>query len=170
MVSLDVLKEFPLTSQEIYDIINNAIDAANDEGFLSSFVFCRAFNCYLALALVDEDEIEDWMYPALQENPVSAWDSFMKNGLLDKVAAAYQDECRVLADIAGEYFEEYQAYSLSLGGSVNRAVDVLNNYLEKTLDGYKNLVQNADVQDALRIAEEWGMNRKNPGTDNLSLV
>jgi hypothetical protein len=40
-------------------------------------------------------------------------------------------------------------------------VDVLNNYLEQTLDGYKDLVQNTDVQDALRIAEEWGMNRPN---------
>ena len=70
----------PLTSQERYEIINFALEAANDNGFLNQYVFEQAFWCKVATYLVDD--IEDEIVDTLTRNPMEAWDKMIKKEIL----------------------------------------------------------------------------------------
>lgn len=54
MINLETEKSLALDAQERYDIISFAMDAADDNGFINSFVFERALYCYTAIMLYPE--------------------------------------------------------------------------------------------------------------------
>lgn len=54
MINLETEKSLALDAQERYDIISFAMDAADDNGFINSFVFERALYCYAAIMLYPE--------------------------------------------------------------------------------------------------------------------
>lgn len=54
MINLEIEKSLALDAQERYDIISFAMDAADDNGFINSFVFERALYCYAAIMLYPE--------------------------------------------------------------------------------------------------------------------
>jgi hypothetical protein len=43
MLSIKLEQQMPLSPQEQYDIINTALNMANDNGFFNTFIFERAF-------------------------------------------------------------------------------------------------------------------------------
>jgi hypothetical protein len=58
MINLETEKSLALDAQERYDIISFAMDAADDNGFINSFVFERALYCYAAIMLYPEHKEE----------------------------------------------------------------------------------------------------------------
>jgi hypothetical protein len=54
MINLETEKSLALNAQERYDIISLAMDAADDNGFINSFIFERALYCYAAIILYPE--------------------------------------------------------------------------------------------------------------------
>ena len=49
MINIEEVLNCPLTSQEIYDMINSCLEEAEDNGFLNQFVFERALVCHEVL-------------------------------------------------------------------------------------------------------------------------
>ena len=54
MINLENEKSLALDAQERYDVISFAMDAADDNGFINSFIFERALYCYAAIMLYPE--------------------------------------------------------------------------------------------------------------------
>ena len=58
MINLAQEESYKLSAKDRYDILSFAIEAADDGGFVSSFVFERAMYLYAAIIL-DEDRADD---------------------------------------------------------------------------------------------------------------
>lgn len=140
-----------MNSQEIYEVVNYALDAANDNGYLNHFVFTKALNVATAMVVVpDEVSIQEG------ENILSVYDRLSEDGVIAKVVSAV-DMCE-LYDIAYAEFKSYQAYLVSISGSMNKFMDVLN---ERFASGIKELtsrINSDDIAQVQAIAENWGLN------------
>ena len=58
MINLEIEKTLTFSAQDRYDIISFAMDAADDNGFINSFVFERALYCYAFMMLRPERKDE----------------------------------------------------------------------------------------------------------------
>lgn len=58
MINLDLEKTLALDAQERYDVISFAVDAADDNGFINSFILERALYVYAAIMLYPEKKDE----------------------------------------------------------------------------------------------------------------
>ena len=68
MINLENEKSLALDAQERYDIIGFAMDAADDNGFINSFVFERALYCFAAIVLYPEHK--DKIVSHMQNSPI----------------------------------------------------------------------------------------------------
>lgn len=156
-MNLKQLTELKLNSQEQYNIINNALQAANDNGFLDEFIFERALICYEVLELIedlDESNIEK-----VVNNPLTAFDDFIEKGLVQELIDNYNEDVSYLADIAARYFEDYNAYLLSFGGAMTQVEGLSTDNLDTLTEQFAQFMQNDKVNETLQIADEWGLNR-----------
>lgn len=164
MINLEQVKNCPLTSQEMYDMINSCIEAAEDNGFLNQFVFERALVCYEVLNLVED--LDDLAGSRVAENPLIAFDNFLEMGYVNTLIKNYADAVEYIGQVAAQYFEDYEKYLLSIGGVLNKAEIFSSEVLQNMAGQVQNLTTNQDIQETLRIANEWGMNRVPPKVEN----
>lgn len=164
MINLEQVKNCPLTSQEMYDMINSCIEAAEDNGFLNQFVFERALVCHEILNLVED--LDDLAGSRVAENPLTAFDQFLEQGQIDELIANHKDAVEYIGQVAAQYFEDYEKYLLSIGGVLNKAEIFSSEVLQNMAGQVQTLTTNQDVKEALRIADEWGMNRVPPKVEN----
>lgn len=147
------------TPQETYEIIATAIDMADDEGFVNSYVFERALYVCAARTLY-EDKIDE-INTSLIENgsPLITWKLLLDNGTIDQMMAEHSESLDYLASLGQNWFEEYTeaAHSLrSLVDVIQTLMDGMAGNLGKQLDMFK---QDADVQNVIDIADKWGLDR-----------
>lgn len=164
MINLEQVKNCPLTSQQIYDMINSCIEAAEDNGFLNQFVFERALVCHEVLNLVED--LDDLAGNRVAENPLTAFDNFLEMGYIDQLINGYKDVVTYLGQVAADYFADYEQYLLSIGGVLNKAEIFSSEVLQNMAGQIQNLTTNEDIRKTLSIADEWGMNRVPPKVEN----
>ena len=148
----------------MYDMINSCIEAAEDNGFLNQFVFERALVCHEILNLVED--LDDLAGSRVAENPLTAFDNFLEMGYIDILIKNYADAVEYIGQVAAQYFEDYEKYLLSIGGVLNKAEIFSSEVLQNMAGQVQTLTTNQDVKEALRIADEWGMNRVPPKVEN----
>lgn len=148
----------------MYDMINSCIEAAEDNGFLNQFVFERALVCHEILNLVED--LDDLAGSRVAENPLTAFDQFLEQGQIDELIANHKDTVEYVGQVAAQYFEDYEKYLLSIGGVLNKAEIFSSEVLQNMAGQVQTLTTNQDVKEALRIADEWGMNRVPPKAEN----
>ena len=148
----------------MYDMINSCIEAAEDNGFLNQFVFERALVCHEILNLVED--LDDLAGSRVAENPLTAFDQFLEQGQIDELIANHKDAVEYIGQVAAQYFEDYEKYLLSIGGVLNKAEIFSSEVLQNMAGQVQTLTTNQDVKEALRIADEWGMNRVPPKAEN----
>ena len=151
--TIEDISSFPLTSQQIYDIINACLEAAEDNGFLNRYVFDCAIFCHLVLNLIEDlDEIDG---PMVAENPVSAFDHFLKKGYLNQLVDNYKVFInRYFLVMAKDYFNDYKEYLLSIGGVLNKAEIFSSQVLQNMAGQVNEVMQNDDIKKTLHIADE----------------
>ena len=164
MIELNQAKDCSLMSQEIYDIISNCLDAADDDGFLDQFVFERALVCYEVLALIED--LDEGDEDRVKTNPLKAFDHFIEMGYVDSLIKNHKDTVDYVGQIAAQYFEAKEEYSRSLGAVINKAQIFSSEILQNMAGQVSNLASNKDILETLRIADEWGMNRIPPKVEN----
>jgi len=147
------------TPQEVYEIISSAIDMADDDGFVNSFVFERAL--YVCAARVIYEDKFDQINTSLVENgsPLITWKELLDDGTIDQMVAEHNESLDYLASLGQNWFEEYTeaAHSLrSLVDVIQTLMDGLAGNMGKQLDLFK---QDADVQNVINIADKWGLDR-----------
>ena len=112
MINIEEVLNCPLTSQEIYDMINSCLEEAEDNGFLSQFVFERALACHEVLLLIED--LDDIDGPMVAENPLTAFDHFLEMGYIQNLSKNHTDTVAYVNRIAAQYFADYEKYLLSI--------------------------------------------------------
>ena len=164
MISIEEVLNCPLTSQEIYDMINSCLEEAEDNGFLNQFVFERALVCHEVLLLIED--LDDIDGPMVAENPLTAFDHFLEMGYIQNLIKNHADTVAYINGIAAQYFADYEKYLLSIGGVLNKAEIFSSQVLQSMGGQIKELTDNGDIRRTLQIADEWGMNRQPPKAES----
>lgn len=164
MINIEEVLSCPLTSQEIYDMINSCLEEAEDNGFLNQFVFERALVCHEVLLLIED--LDDIDGPMVAENPLTAFDHFLEMGYIQNLIKNHAATVDYIGKIAAQYFEDYEKYLLSIGGVLNKAEIFSSEVLQNMTGQMNDLTKNGDIQETLKIANEWGMNRQPPRVEN----
>lgn len=145
--------------QETYEIISAAIDMADDDGFVNSYVFERAL--YVCAARILYEDKIDQINTSLIENgsPLITWKELLDDGIIDQMIAEYNESLDYLASFGQIWFEEYTeaAHSLrSLVDVIQSLTDGMAGNIGKQLEAFK---QDSDVQNVINIADKWGLDR-----------
>lgn len=164
MINIEEVLNCPLTSQEIYDMINSCLEEAEDNGFLNQFVFERALVCHEVLLLIED--LDDIDGPMVAENPLTAFDHFLEMGYIQNLIKNHTATVDYIGKIAAQYFEDYEKYLLSVGGVLNKAEIFSSEVLQNMAGQMNDLTKNGDIQETLKIANEWGMNRQPAKVEN----
>lgn len=164
MINIEEVLNCPLTSQEIYDMINSCLEEAEDNGFLNQFVFERALVCHEVLLLIED--LDDIDGPMIAENPLTAFDHFLEMGYIQNLIKNHTATVNYISKIAAQYFEDYEKYLLSIGGVLNKAEIFSSEVLQNMAGQMNDLTKNGDIQETLKIANEWGMNRQPSKVEN----
>ena len=147
------------TPQETYEIISAAIDMADDNGFVNSFVFERALYVCAARILY-ENETEKINASLIEDgSPLITWKKLLDDGIIDQMIAEYSESLDYLASLGLIWFNEYTEAAHSLRSLVDVIETLMNGMagnLGKQLDLFK---QDVDVQNVIDIADKWGLDR-----------
>lgn len=160
-MNLEQEKNCIFSAQEIYDIISDAIDMADDDGFINSFVFERALYVCAARALYDDkfDEINTSLIE--DGSPLITWSKLLEDGTIDQMAAEHQGPLDYLASLGQTWFEEYTEAAHSL----RSLIDVIQTFTDGMASGVTEQLnmfkKDADIQNVVDIADKWGLDRDN---------
>ena len=152
MINIEEVLNCPLTSQEIYDMINSCLEEAEDNGFLKQFVFERALVCHEVLLLIED--LDDIDGPMVAENPLTAFDHFLEMGYIQNLVKNHTATVDYIGKVAAQYFEDYEKYLLSVGGVLNKAEIFSSEVLQNMAGQMNELTKNGDIQETLKIADE----------------
>ena len=157
MINLEVEKSLALDAQERYDIISFAMDAADDNGFINSFVFERALYCYAAIMLYPE--LKEDLSTKVASNLISAWTFILDEGLFEKMIKNYETTLNILCQEAENWFKEYADWAHSARGILEMVQQFSGDFVQTAANRLVNTAQETRVSELLEVADEWGMTR-----------
>ena len=158
MINLETEKSLALDAQERYDIISFAMDAADDNGFINSFVFERALYCYAAIMLYPEHKEE--LSELATSNLISAWNKILEENIFEQMIKSYETTITILCQEAENWFKEYSDWAHSARGVLEMVQQFSGNIVQTAADQLNSTVEETGVGELLNIADEWGMNRE----------
>ena len=158
-MNLEQEKNNVFMPQEVYEIISAAIDMADDDGFINSYVFERAL--YVCAARTLYEDKADQVNTSLLENgsPLVTWKELLDDGTIDQMIAEHSESLDYLAFLGENWFEEYTEAAHSLRSLVDVIETLMGGMAEnmgKQLDMFK---KDAEVQNVIDIADKWGLDR-----------
>lgn len=161
-MSLDLNKEktSALSSAAQFDIINFAIQAAEENGFLNSFIFERALYCFAAIVLNDDRKEE--ISHLVSQGVIEAWEQLVEDGTMDEMINNYAEALDDLSDNAQRWFEEYGKYTISARGLLNNIQELSGSIVQNAAEQLRSASTEAGVLDVLQLADNWGMNNRLP--------
>lgn len=150
-------RDLRLDTQEIYDILDFAIQAADDDGFVSEYVYERAIYVYAICTLMPEyaEEVSNLI---TIKNPLEAWHYCCTEELIDKLVEDYSEEIEFLAEQGKIWLENYLDYAHSARGLLSTIQSFSSDIVAQTVEKFKEANNGSDIQQVLSIAENWGMN------------
>lgn len=146
-------KESKLSSRDRYDILTFAIEAADDGGFVSSFIFERAIYCYAAVVLA-EDNLKDDIRSKVADNLIDAWDYLVQNNIIQELKDEYQKEFDLLAEEGEIWLEEYELFSSSARGVLSVVEQFTGDSVVNAAAALKDTAEQTGVANILEIADE----------------
>lgn len=163
-INLQQEKNMCLSAQERYDIIDFATQAAEDNGFMNSFIFERALWLFAAIRLCEDrhDEIASMV----ARNLLEAWDELVADGTLEDMFVGCKDDLDILADEAFTWFNEYTTYAHSARGLLSTIQTLSGDIVAQAAEQFQSMNGNGDFQQVLDIASNWGMNNRTVEIDD----
>ena len=159
-LNIDKEKTSALSSAAQFDIINFAIQAAEENGFLNSFIFERALYCFAAIVL--NDDRKDEISHLVSQGVIEAWEKLVEDGTMDELVNNYAEALDDLSDNAQRWFEEYGKYTISARGLLNNIQELSGTIVQSAADRLRDASSDAGILDVLKIADDWGMNNRLP--------
>ena len=159
-LNIDKEKTSALSSAAQFDIINFSIQAAEENGFLNSFIFERALYCFAAIVLNDDRKEE--ISHLVSQGVVEAWEKLVEDGTMDEMIKNYNDALNDLSENAERWFEEYNKYTISARGLLNNIQELSGSIVQNAAQQLRNASTETGVLDMLQLADNWGMNNRLP--------
>lgn len=147
-----------LSTQERYEIIDFSVQAAEDNGFINSFIFGRAL--YLFAAIVLCEDRKDEIAAMVANNINTAWDALIEDGTVEDLQEQYKEDLNTLAEEGRVWLEEYTAYLHSARGLLNTLQDFSSDIVKQAAETLQKSADDAGVTQILEVADNWGMNNK----------
>lgn len=166
-MNLDDEKNRTLTSTDIYSIIDFTVQAAVDNGFMNAFVFERALYCFAAIRIYPDRK--DEIAKLIADSPMVAWDTLLDDGTIDKMIDDYSLDLDLLAEYGRQWFNDFTKYSNSARGLFNLIQEFSGDIVQQAAQQLQTMSSNGQVQEALSIADNWGMNRVSQPNDDDAL-
>lgn len=157
MINLAQEESYKLSAKDRYDILSFAIEAADDGGFVSSFIFERAMYLYAAIIL-NEDRADD-VREKITQNLIEAWDYAIQEKIIQEMLESYKDDLDQLAEEGWSWFEEYNNYILSARGVLSFAQEFSGDIVSSAANALKSTMEETGAENIINIADQWGMNR-----------
>lgn len=155
-INLNEHKTLCLSAQERYDIIDFATQAAEDNGFMNSFIFERALWLFAAIRLCEDRRSE--ITTLVADDLLNAWDTLLADGTIEDMVANFERELDVLAEEGRIWLEEYTAYAHSARGLLSTLQQFSGDIVRNAAQQFQNMQANGDLQQVFDIASNWGMN------------
>lgn len=152
MIDFTKEKSLALDAQERYDIISFAMDAADDNGFINSFIYERALSCYAAIMLYPEHK--DILAAAIAEDLLRSWKVLLENGTIDAMIKDYEDTLDVLFQEAEQWYKEYADWAHSARGIIDMIQGFTGNIVENAAARLTQTAEQTGVQELLEVADE----------------
>ena len=160
MLDIALEKEKTLSTQEMYEILDFAVQAAEDNGFINSFVFVRAMYMYAAIRLY-EDRREE-LQQMINSDLLGSWDELVKDGTIENMNKDFYVDMNLLADYGQVWMDEFTEYAHSARGLLNTIQEFSADIVEQATQRLSSVVSNDDVKKVTDIAQEWGLNNDVP--------
>lgn len=157
-INLNNEKNLRLSAQERYDIIDFAMQAAEDNGFMNSFIFERALWLFAAIRLCEDRR--DEIAPMVANDLISAWETLVADDTLVEMQMNFKDELDVLAQEAAVWFDEYTTYAHSARGLLSTIQSLSGDIVANAAKQFQSMQGDGDFQQVLDIAQNWGMNNR----------
>jgi len=151
-------KTCSLSARDRYDILTFAISAADDNGFVNSFIFERAMYCYAAIILT-EDDMKDDIRARVSENIIDAWDYLVQNNIIQELRDRYADDLDYLAKEGGVWLDEYDTYATSARGILSLVETFTGSAVSDAVNALRATAEESGVANVINIAQDWGMTR-----------
>ena len=157
MIDLSKEKECKMTAQQRYDVISFAVDAANDNGFMNSFIFERALYLFAAIILYPERKEE--ISHIISEGKINdAWNALLEDGTINQMYEDFSNELDLIAEEGAVWYEEYTDYAHSARGILEQVQAFSGDIVKAAAEQLQRSSQASGVQEVLEIADKWGMN------------
>lgn len=167
-LNLDYEQSKKLSSQDMYDIIDFSIQAAEDNGFMNSFIFNRAIYLFAAVKLYPERK--DDLATLIATNVNLAWDELISDGTIGEMFAGYPEDLEELANNAQIWFDEFGTYIHSARGLLNTLQEFTGDIVQQAANTLQQTANESGVQEVISIAEKWGSNNNpNPALGEASI-
>lgn len=160
MIFFSYEKNKKLNTQERYEIIDFAVQAAEDNGFINSFIFSRALYLFAAIILCEDRKEE--IAAMVAENVNAAWDALIEDGTIEDLQEQYKQDLDNLAEEGRIWLEEYTTYLHSARGLLNTLQDFSSDIVKQAAETLQKSADNAGVTQILEVADNWGMNNSLP--------
>ena len=158
MINLSFEKTSALDAQERYDIISMAMDAADDNGFVNSFIFERALYCFAAIIFYPDRKEE--LAALASVNPLDSWMKLVEDGTIQKMKEEYPEELNALVEESAIWYEEYADYAHSARGILEMVQSFTGNLTQNAAQLLTKTAEDTGVHELLDTADKWGMNRR----------
>ena len=158
MINIEAEKNRTLSTQDVYDILDFSVQAAEDNGFMNTFIFSRAINCFAAIRFYIDRA--DELQPLVAGNINDAWDYLLDDGTIEDMMKNHQADLDYLADNGAEWFEGFNEYIHSARGLLNTIQQFSGDIVSAAVNQFKAAATETGVQEALEIADKWGMNNE----------
>lgn len=145
-----------LSTQEMYEIMDFATQAAEDNGFMNSFIYQRALYLFAAIRFY-EDRREE-IANLVAENVNTAWDTLLEDSTLEDMAEQYAADLEMLAENGEIWFKEFTEYAHSARGLLNTIQEFTGDIVKQAAAQLQTTAEDPRIQEVLNIAETWGMN------------
>ena len=152
MINLVQEESYNLSAKDRYDILSFAIEAADDGGFVSSFVFERAMYLYAAIIL-EEDKADD-IREKIAQNLIEAWDYVVQEKIIQEMQEKYSNDLDKLAEEGWIWFEEYNNYVVSARGILNFVEQFSGDLIGSAAKTFKETVEETGAKDIINLADE----------------
>ena len=170
MIDLHFEKERHMTTQDVYDVLDFAMQAAEDNGFINSFIYERALYEFAALILFPDRK--DDFASLVAENVNTAWDAMLEDGILDELVSNYEQDLNYLASLGEKWIDEFSSYIHSARGLLNTFQEITGNISAQNAQTLANMIKENGIGEILDFADKWGMNNEGisiPSEGDVSL-
>lgn len=154
-------KDIKLTMEQVCIIEDFAAQAANDGGFMNSYVFERALLVFAAIVLYPDrkDEINSMIGEGYDIR--LAYQTLLETGLLEEMSKDYEGELEYLITIGKTWFQEVKEFEQSARGLLNTISDLSGDIVSQAASKLQ-AVASGDAKFVEEFADKWGFNNTLP--------